>query len=121
MHVQHRRFKLLGLIQPATSTQAMLGAYTLPTHGDGVISFATQLTAPHLAHLWVPSTERDVLLPAATFVAAAASAAAILRNDKPHRRTALASRQTVSFELLHALVVSAFLSTQFGIAMQPLF
>jgi len=73
--------------------QAMLGVYTLPTRGDGMISFATQLTAPHLAHLWVPSAERDVLLPAATFVAAAAAASAMLRTDKPHRRTALAGWQ----------------------------
>ncbi len=83
----------------------MLGVTTSPTC---VIGFATQLTAPHMAHLWVPSTKRDVLLPAATFMAAAASAAAMLRNDKPHRRTALAGRQPASCQLLHALVLSAF-------------
>ena len=77
--------------------QALLGVYSLPTRGDGVGHFATQLTAAHLAHLWVPSpTERDVLLPAAVFMAAAASAPDMLRTDKPHRHTALTGWQPTS-------------------------
>ena len=76
--------------------QAMLDVFTLPTRGEGVIHFATQLAAPHLACLWVPSVDRDLLLPAATFVTAAASAADMLRTDKPHRSTVLTGQQPIA-------------------------
>jgi hypothetical protein len=69
--------------------QVCLSACTPRAFGDDGVRFATQLAAPHLARLWLPSTERHVLLPASAFVAAAASAAPMLHGDSQRRRPTL--------------------------------
>ena len=56
---------------------------------DGGLRFATQLAAPSLARLWLPSRERHVLLLASAFVAAAGSAATMLHGESLRRRPAL--------------------------------
>ena len=69
--------------------QVLLSACMPRTLGDGGVRFAAQLAAPHLASLWLPSTERHVLLPAVAFIAAAGSAATMLHGDSQRRRPTL--------------------------------